>query len=409
MKKFFVLSLVFLSVAFAGKGSIYTRFGVGEINTLSGGRSSGMGHVGVAVLGGGTVNFMNPASIGTIKRTLFSAGYQHRTYSSEDATGTSSIATGTFTEFGVAFPISSDDNIVLALGALPFSTVGYEQQITQTVAGIQTVQLFEGRGGLTSGQLSISYSPAKDLYLGLTAHYLFGSIYKDQTVNFNTTGYYNGSYNQTMSMSGVGFTLGTIYTGIDRLFGFSDTKRTDLGVTIFSGSSLSRDDETLKNYTSNQDTALTKDNTVDIPFGFSLGLAHTRNSILYSADMNFQNWSSFAVNGRTPNELQNSLRIGAGMEFLPSDNFTDSFWEKASYRFGGFFRMTNLSVNGQSINEMFGTAGIGLPLSFESRINIALEAGIRGTTSSNLIKDTIIRFTVSVTASELMFIPPVID
>jgi hypothetical protein len=409
MKKFCLVSLFLLSVAYAGKGSIYSRFGVGEINTLSGGRSSGMGHVGVAVLGGGTINFMNPASIGTIKRTLFSAGYQHRTYSSEDATGTSSIATGTFNEFGVAFPISSGDNIVLSLGALPFSTVGYEQQITQTVAGIQTVQLFEGRGGLTSGQLSLSYSPMTDLYLGMTAHYLFGSIYKDQTIQFNTSGYFNGSYNQTLSMSGGALTVGAIYTGIDQLLGFSDAKRTDLGVTLFSGSSLSRDDETLKNYTSNQDTLLTKDNAVDLPFGFSLGLAHTRNSILYSADMNFQNWSSFTVNGVTPNELRNSLRFGAGVEFLPSDNFTDTFWEKASYRFGGFFRMTNLSVSGQSINEMFGTAGIGLPLSFESRINVALEAGIRGTTSSSLIKDTIIRFTVSVTASELMFIPPVID
>jgi hypothetical protein len=271
------------------------------------------------------------------------------------------------------------------------------------------VQLFEGRGGLTSGQLSISYSPVTDLYLGMTAHYLFGSIYKDQSINFNTSGYFNGSYNQTLSMSGSALTLGAIYTGIDQLLGFSDKKRTDLGLTLFSGSSLSRDDETLKNYTSNQDTVLSKDNTVDLPFGFSLGLAHTRNSVLYSADMNFQNWSSFAVNGVTPNELQNSLRFGAGVEFLPSENFADTFWDKASYRFGGFFRMTNLSVSGQSINEMFGTAGIGLPLSFESRINIALEAGIRGTTSSSLIKDTIIRLTVSVTASELMFIPPVID
>jgi len=200
MKNFILLSLFLFSVAYAGKGSIYSRYGVGEINTLSGGRTSGMGHVGVAVLGGESIHFMNPASIATIKRTLFSAGYQHRTYTSEDANGTSSIATGTFNEFGVAFPISSGDNIVLSLGALPFSTVGYEQQITQSAAGVQSVQMFEGRGGLTSGQLSISYSPMSDLYLGLTTHYLFGSIYKDQTVSFNTAGYFNGSYNQTLSM-----------------------------------------------------------------------------------------------------------------------------------------------------------------------------------------------------------------
>ena len=94
---------------------------------------------------------------------------------------------------------------------------------------------------------------------------------------------------------------------------------------------------------------------------------------------------------------------------MQSNNIADPFWEKISYRFGGNYRKTNVVLNGQSINELFAAGGIGFPFSLDSRMNLGLEYGIRGTTSSSLIKDTIIRFTISLTVSELMFIPPPID
>jgi hypothetical protein len=409
MKKFFLVSFCLFSVAFAGKGSIYSRFGIGEIGTLSNGRTAGMGHTGVATFSGASINFMNPASTGNIVRTLISAGYQYEMFSSEDASGTSLIGTGSFNEFGLAFPISSRNNIVLSMGMVPFSSVGYEQRTVQSVSGTEATQVYEGRGGITSGQISLSYSPMAGLTLGVTGHYLFGSIYRDQSISFSNSAFYGGSYNQTLSMSGVAATIGGIYTGIDKALGFSETKNIDFGLTLFSGSSMDLDNEILRNYSSNQDTLLPSSGTVDIPVGISAGLSYLNNRVLYAADLHFQNWENFTINGTHPSEIQNSIRVGAGLEFLPTDNIGGSFWQKASFRTGGYYRMTNLNLNGESINEMFVTAGVGLPFSFESRINLGLEAGIRGSVSASLIKDTIVRFTVSVTASEMMFIPPIID
>ncbi|MBI2427899.1 MAG: hypothetical protein HYV29_03735 [Ignavibacteriales bacterium] len=409
MKQILFIAFIVSSFAVAGEGSIYSRYGIGEIHLGSRGKNIAMGSVGVGMFGETFINFANPAGIANISRTLVTAGYQYRNYNSEDATGTSVIGTGNINEFGIAIPIYAPKKMVLSLGVLPFSTVGYLQEATETVSGSSVIQQFEGRGGLNSAQLSMSYAATSDLAVGLTAHYLFGAIYKDHTINFSSSDFFGGSYNQTLSLSGFGLTLGGLYAQIDKALGLSTTGNLNLGATFFTGSSLDFDDEILRNFSSNQDTVAVDNKSISLPFGFSVGLSYNRNRIVYAADVDFQNWDNFKINGIKPAEMQNSIRAGVGVEFLPSDNFVDSFWDKVSYRLGGYYRVTNTKVNGTSINEIFASGGLGFPLSFDSRLNLGLEYGIRGTTSSLLIKDTIIRFTVSLTASELMFIPPPID
>ncbi len=398
-----------VSIAFAGKGSLYSRYGVGEVNTFLSGKNVGMGSTGLAMFGDTHVNLLNPASSANITNTIISASYQYRTLNSADASGSSMISTGNINSLAIAFPVFAPKKMVLTLGILPYSSVAYDQQVTQTIAGNRVVQSFEGRGGITSSQLGISYGINPDLIVGMTTHYLFGSIYRDQVISFSTSEYFGGSYHQTFSVSGFGLTIGGIYSGIDKALGLSETKNLNLGVTFFTGSSLSYDEQTLRNFSASQDTIAPGSKTLSLPAGFSVGLAYLNNKTIYAADVHFQNWSGFSVPG-APTKFQNSLRLGAGVEFLPSSDFvSDEFLKRVSYRFGGLYRMSNLTVNGQSIDEIFGTAGVSFPMSVETRIHLGLEYGIRGTTSSSLIKDTVIRFTVAVSATELMFIQPPIE
>ena len=408
MNKIFLV-LLMTSFVFAGKGSIYSRYGVGEINTFVSGKNIGMGNTGIATFGETHINLANPASTMNIARTILSVSYQYKNYHSEDASGASIVSTGNINSFALAFPVYSPKKMVLTFGIVPFSSVAYEQQITDTRYGGIT-QTFEGRGGITSGQLSISYAVNSDISLGLTTHYLFGSIYKDQKVDFNSTDYFDGSYNQTKSLSGFALTLGGIYSGIDKALGFSDTKEMNVGYTLFTGSSLDYDYQLLRNFSTNQDTISANNKTITLPVGFSFGLSYLKNKTVYAADVHFQNWDNFKVGGVHPPEIQNSVRLNAGVEFLPQSDFAgDEFFKRLSYRFGGYYRMTNLKLKSESINELFGSAGMSFPMSIETRMHLALEYGIRGTTSSSLIKDSLLRFTVSVSASELMFIQPEIE
>ncbi len=298
MNKIFLV-LLMTSFVFAGKGSIYSRYGVGEINTFVSGKNIGMGNTGIATFGETHINLANPASTMNIARTILSVSYQYKNYNSEDASGSSIFGTGNISSFALAFPVYSPKKMVLTLGIVPFSSVAYEQQITDTRYGGIT-QTFEGRGGITSGQLSISYAVNSDISLGLTTHYLFGSIYKDQAVDFNSADFFGGSYRQTKSLGGFGLTIGGIYSGIDKALGFSDTREMNLGVTLFSGSSLDYHEQTLRNFSSNQDTVTVNNKTIVLPIGFSLGLAYLKNETVYAADVHFQNWDNFKIAGAHP-------------------------------------------------------------------------------------------------------------
>ncbi len=409
MKKILFFTIIVSTFSFAGKGSIYSRFGVGEINSFISGRSVGMGNTGIALLDNSYINLSNPAALGMINRSLLTAGYQYQNFASTDDGGTSLFGTGNINSFALAFPIYTPKKIALSIAALPFSTVGYEQQLSTPFNGTSILQTFDGRGGISSAQLGISYSPAQNVMVGFTTHYLFGAIFRDKSIVFPNGDYHGGSYSETFSMRGFGFTFGGIYTGIDKLFGFSETRQVNLGATVFTGSSMTIDDETLTDFSSNTDTLKQNNQSATLPVGFSLGLSYNLRNINYTADLNFQNWDNFKLKGVHPAEIQNSIRIGAGVEFLPPKDFTDTYLEKVAYRVGGYFRQSYLKINGHSINEIFGTAGIGLPLSAESRMNIGVEYGIRGTTSSSLIKDNVFRLVLSLTASELMFIEPPVE
>jgi hypothetical protein len=410
MKRLPLLFLFFVTAASAGTGSLYSRYGVGEVNAFLSGKNIGMGNAGIALFGETHINLSNPASIANINRSILSASYQYRSFASQDDAGSSLVASGGINSFALAFPVLERKKMVLSLGLLPYTTVGYELQKQQTVGGNSAVQAYEGRGGINSAQISLSYGISSDIIVGATAHYLFGSIYRDQTITFLTGNLFGGTYNETNSYSGLGLTLGGIYAGVDKALGLSDTKSVNAALTIFTGSSLSLDRELLRNFYSSQDTSATTDRTVTLPFGFTAGIAMLNNRTVYAADLQFQNWGGFTVDGVHPAEIQNSIRLGAGAEFLPiSDFIGDEFYKRLSYRVGAYALRSNLELFGNSINEIGGTAGMSFPMNPETRVHLALEYGLRGTTSSNLIRDAIVRFTVSVSAAELMFIQPPID
>jgi hypothetical protein len=50
------------------------------------------------------------------------------------------------------------------------------------------------------------------------------------------------------------------------------------------------------------------------------------------------------------------------------------------------------------------TGGLGLPMGYESWLNIGLQVGLRGTTDNRLQKDIIVRLSVAVSASEIWFL-----
>ncbi len=80
------------------------------------------------------------------------------------------------------------------------------------------------------------------------------------------------------------------------------------------------------------------------------------------------------------------------------------FGRRIVYRAGFAYNSTYYQINGVGINEFLVSGGLGLPMGPESQLNIGLQVGVRGSTDNHLQKDTIIRLSVAVSASEIWFL-----
>ena len=110
-------SVLFLSSQLvAANGSIYSRFGVGDIATFISSRSAAMGGTGIALLTDGYINRANPAALGRISRTQYSADFQYQGFAMNDGTASSFLSSGNFQGAMLAFPLYSEYNIAFAFG-----------------------------------------------------------------------------------------------------------------------------------------------------------------------------------------------------------------------------------------------------------------------------------------------------
>ena len=407
--------LLLSSQLVAANGSIYSRFGVGDIATFISSRSAAMGGTGIALLTDGYINRANPAALGRISRTQYSADFQYQGFAMNDGTASSFLSSGNFQGAMLAFPLYSEYNIAFAFGITPFSHSAYDVRDEKIQAGQNIIQIFDGVGGLSSAQFGFSFSPRQDLFLGLTTQYLFGKFNDRQRLKFvDNIEYFVSDVERDVSMDGFAFTFGGVYAGIDKALGFSALKNLNVAATVFSGASLNSKEEKIQNYFSSQETTGVRSGAAKIPLGVAFGAAYLlQEKLILTSDLQFQNWDAYKYFGAHPREIRNSTRFGIGAELLPTLIPGESYYRQMTYRVGAYVNSSYLKVNGQGINEYFATGGVGLPIflspNSEARMNVSLEYGIRGTTAKGLQKDSITRLTVSLSGSDTWFIPPEIE
>jgi len=61
-------------------------------------------------------------------------------------------------------------------------------------------------------------------------------------------------------------------------------------------------------------------------------------------------------------------------------------------------------MNGQPINEWYGSAGVGLPIGPDSRLHLGIQLGSRGVATGPVQKESFLRISASFSASEAWFI-----
>lgn len=396
-----ILSALIVGLSPAG-GPVYSRFGIGDLLSFGSNRANGMGIMGYALRGDGFINLANPAGLSGLTYTRIAGGFDYRTLSLRDDSGSQRFATGGFQSLALAVPVADSAGVVLFAGAVPYSIVAYDVQV-QSLAGSASVnQRMSGTGGLSTLNLGGSFRLSHDLTLGVAFSYYYGTIHRRLEVDFNDDSFASTEVRTTLSHKGPGFTLGMTYGGIGSLFGTPSLPLT-LGLVFTTPASLSVKEETLLLTERTADTTQTRRGSARLPAGIGLGLAYDGTGFALSGDLALQDWSS-ANFFETPSvQVRNSLRAAAGIEFKAKQD-PITYWDRVAYRAGFAYTSSYIAVNGQPINSWALSGGVVLPIGPDARMSVDLTAGSRGTTDRGLVRETFFRLSVSVDASEVWFV-----
>ena len=422
--RFVAAALVILcgiQAATAGSGgSAYSLLGLGDIRYTPGARSEGMGYAGLALLSSQYIDGMSPATWSRLDRVRLEGSTFYEGLNSTDGVTSRYLARMDFHGALLAIPASRASGIVFVAGFTPFSEVNFDTY-TSSVVPSQNVdpitgahdslgyQIHQtGTGGITRGQIGMSWAPSQQISFGATFNYLFGTIDHVATQIPQTSGATGGTFTDRTTLSGVNFTAGMVVTGLDR---FSDALRPfSLGFIITTRTNLHSTMVTTYDFAPPPDQSVFLRDTsaktygrIAVPFSYGIGIGYQpAERWTVAADYSAQPWAGADFNGSSPFGIRNSYRLGIGAERAGSTELTARSFERFAYRLGFTYSATYYALNGQQINEWGITGGLALPLTGESRLNLAAIYGGRGTTAGSLVKDKIFRLTVSLHISDVL-------
>ena len=364
-----------------------------------------MGGTTLALMGPSSINRINPAGQARISTTHLSGTFFYEGFKTTDGNQSSYLSSGNFGGAVVSFPIAPADGITLSAGFNPYSSVNYKIQIEPPFGGQTSKQNYFGEGGLSTALVSLSLSPADSLHLGVRLNYLFGQIRSGATVGFSSSDFSEITYRRTTDANGFGLTLGFIYNGLGKVFGSDRAGDLSVGGIFSTGTSLDATQENINTSTIGNDTLTSREGKIRIPVSGGVGVAWLlKEKFLLGADFLYQNWSDFQSFDVHPPEIRNSTRVSLGLEIQPSRGIGVSYWQRVAYRFGVYYLRSYYQIASTPINEAALTAGLGLPISYDTSVDLAVEYGRRGTTDNQLLRDNILRFSLTLNAGERWFV-----
>jgi hypothetical protein len=394
--------------------SPYSLFGVGQLmgNPMNV-KLKGMGSVGNAVSGGGLINIGNPATLAAMDSLafLFDAGVYFKTSTFSTSNKSEHGANASFDYVAMAFGIT--DWWKTALGVQPYSTSGYKMVVSGYSEGMGSYNtVFRGSGGLNQAFWSNAFRIGKHFSIGANAYYVFGDTQNLTTIYPDSTYILGSRRSVDMLVSSFMFDYGLVYNaklGSDMHLSIGLTYDQSVRLrgkqTLFIRSIMETMDTDVEYLIDTVKYEVDGNAKLTMPQGFGLGFSMQKdNHWTFAADFNWTQWSHFAREGVTES-LNDSWRVAAGFEFMPTYSSVSNYFRRAHYRVGANFEHGFLYLNDHYINKVGLTAGISLPLPRSlSKVNLAIEVGQYGTKQDGLIQERYLKFDVGVSVFERWFI-----
>lgn len=404
---YLLILLPFWTFSQVGAGSVYSIYGIGELNPTTSIQSRGMGYTSIGVSNPYSINLINPAANGvaaTYFNHVFDMGLYHASTTYESKGNTENSSYGGFSNFNFWFRFGKKWNGSFGLSKV--SNVGYnitKDDVNSFQNGAFDI-IYEGQGGLNDFYFSNGFAVTKNLSLGLKLSLIFGTIEKSEEVNSNQKAQQffvennasiltlvpEYSLNYKISGSKHYWNIGIIYKPSTTMSGETKTEISELSYDTYGnaiGGSLYLDDDYEKEY--------------KLPQRVGLGLSFNTPKVILAADLEFNEWSRAYLGEDTDVELTNTWRYSMGIEVTPN-RYGDVALGRFSYRVGGYFENQYLKVNGTAFNKYGITGGIGIPVK-SNTIDMAYHRKLNGTIDNGLIYESTNEISLNVTFRQKWF------
>lgn len=413
VRQILVACMCLLSVGiYAQKSTIspYSYFGVGE------GRDNGT--VENQMMGGLQLyadsihlNLKNPAALSKLRLTVYGGAISRKEYRLKDNVEEQRTSVSNLDYLAIGFPVAK--NMGVAFGLQPYSSVGYSLNQTRVNADLDSVtNVFSGEGSLNKVFLSWGYEPIKNVSIGATINYNFGTL----------------NYQRLQSVQGVQF--GTIDNRDSRIDGFdfnysinytpSIGKHTlhtyfgaDTQVNLISknsqriGSFSTETGADIEVLDVNLDAQGLKNGEIKIPTTFTFGLGYGEERKWFvGAEYAMQQMSDFENEfiAQANVDYIDASTVSFGGYFIPNYRALTNVFNRITYRAGLKYDKTGLVIENKEINNFGITFGLGVPLGRDfSNLNIGFELGRRGTRAAGLVEESYLKMNVGFSLNDRWF------
>ncbi len=409
--------------------SPYSRFGLGDLSDQYFAASGGMGGLGAAFYDPFHINLLNPASLAQLQATAFEIGMFAKYSGLKDGDKSDDLWSGNLNYLALAFPLKNTINqaldrskspwgIGMGFALLPYSTVGYDIRSTTVDPNYGTTSnVLKGTGGAYRVQwgTGVRY---KSFALGANAAYQFGKLTNSRLITFDSldNAFLTDFLDET-SLNGFVFNVGVQYTLEFKKAGTNGTQvprgeRLIFGAYAGNGGDFTTNSSKLYQRVNITDYSLLdtilqevgREQKGTMPSEFSVGMTYEKiNKLRIGAEYSSSAWSNYR-NESKPENLLNTWRIAAGVEYIPDIISYNKYSRRVRYRAGAFYSLDPRSISGEQLKRYGVTLGFGLPIILPrqqtSFVNIALEAGRFGLSGDTGLRETYAKATFGFTLND---------
>ena len=392
--------------------SPYSRFGLGDIHSTNFGRLAAMGGASIASRNSFQINTSNPASYTAVDSLSFLFEFGINGKFSSYSNDITSMQTNDVNFRYMAMNFQITNWLGTSLGLTPYSDVGYDVKVNQTVENTGDVYSnYYGEGSLSRAYFGAAFQLFPTISVGANLNYLFGTLNRNSEIYFlGASDFYNIQKYQSIRVRDFGLNF-----GVQATIPMENKQHLNVGLVLENKPEYTAfiSDITQKNLTSgsttDQDTLNFQDEEkgiIQLPFTFGAGISYVKeNELEVNLDYIHQSWSKAKFFGSTNPVLTDLDKFAIGAEWIPDRFSIRSYLNKVAYRAGIKYEKSYLLLENQQINDFGISFGVGLPVyRSNSTINISAEFGRRGTKENNLVLENYAKINLSANLYDLWFI-----